>query len=602
MKLTNKQREILEAQGNLLIIGGPGSGKTTISILKAAKLLEELPCKEQKILFLSFARATISRVIEAIENEHEIPYEYKKRIEVETYHSFFWQILKSHGYLIGLPRTLSILTPANEAISLSSIRNEYGALSKLTTEERKEKKSREDLELIRLAKEDGLVCFDLFAKFTTELLQGSDRIRKLIATMYPVIILDEFQDTNADQWGLIKTLKDYCQIIALADPEQRIYDWIGADPERLNNFQEAFSPSLFDLSSANHRSIGTEIAVFGNDVLTGTFRQKKYTGIFKQHFPGNKNQAWTKLITSVLEARKRLIKSGNPSWSLAILVPTKKMTRLVAETLHSPPAGLPPISHTAAIDIEATVLSAEIIAHLLQPTNIEMHFDNLIELLVNYFLGKGGASPTKKDLTEAQRIKKAYLVYCNKKAKGQEIPKKSILANTLQTYVEICALQLSGNPDQDWRKVRTLLERGQCSRLNSIALEVRNLRLLKRGDTLRQILSEDWRKTGAYTNAHSLIQQAFVREYFATTQKPETGVIVMNMHKAKGKQFDEVIIFEGWPTIAKGKIVANLDRIVRSNIPEFDNPQTRQNFRVSITRGKSRVTILTPKNDPCILL
>jgi len=601
MELTEKQLEVLDSDGHLLVTGGPGSGKTTVSILKAAQIAERDLRPQQKVLFLSFARASVSRVVEAIEQEQSIARETRRQIEVETYHSFFWRILKAHGYLIGLPRRLDILTPPAEAIALSAIRNGFEADSKLSEQEKKDKRDTELAERKRLASEEGRICFDLFAPFVGDLLHGSERLRRLLATMYPTIILDEFQDTNAEQWHVVKALGACSKLIALADPEQRIFDFIGADPERLDHFREAFNPTEIDFSDANHRSAGTDIAKFGNDILTGKFQQENYTGVAIAGFDPFPDPAMTKLVTTTYEARTRLVTAGRPEWSLAILVPTKRMTRLVSDRFREPPAGMQAITHNAVVELEAAILGSEIIAHLLQPVATG-HIDVFVDLLCNYYQGKGGDRPTKGALKEADGLRKAYEKWCAALDAGKNPPGNSVLRATFEVYDAARAVELTGDPDKDWRGVRAVLDNGGCKRLKEVGTEVRNIRLLERGTQLRQDLAQDWRDNGSYANALSIVQLAFVQEHFATSSKPESGVVVMNMHKAKGKQFDEVIIFEGWPVRQKGKIVANLDRIVRNNDRAEVNDGSRQNFRVSVTRGRQRTTILTPNVDPCVLL
>ncbi len=599
-ELSDKKKDILAHDGHLLVKGGPGSGKTTISIIKADVLVSEALRPGQKVLFLSFARATVARVVEALDDHSKNRVQTRSRVDVDTYHAFFWRLLKTHGYLVGLPRKLEILTPPAQAIALSAIRHEFGPLKKLSDAQKAKRSERERAELQRLAFEESKVCFDMFAELVAQILGGSVKIRKLVSSAYPVIILDEFQDTNAGQWLVVQQLGIDSTLIALADEEQRIYDFIGADPDRLNHFKKRFNPGEFDLGNENHRSSGTDITRFGDDLLKGTF-SGKYQGMRLYQFPVNQNQAMAALKGQVLQARKRLIDRKTRDWSLAVLVPTKQLMREVSDAFRAGQPSMPPIDHRAAIDMEGAIVAAEIIAFLLQPRRAG-DFEAFVGLLCNFFRGKGGDDPSNKDISESLAIDKALQKAAERAKQGKEAPANSIIRPIRAGYEQCAAFKPSGDPDKDWLGIRNILAGCGCTRLAEVAEEARNVRLLDRGTQLRDALSLDWRSNGAYKNALDIVKQAFVQEHFATSTRRESGVVVMNMHKAKGKQFDEVIIFEGWPRYAKKRVVANPHRIVPGNVVGEYLTHARYNFRVSVTRARTQTTIMTPEPDPCILL
>lgn len=559
----------LACPGHALALAGPGAGKTHVALVKAQQQVASGALKPgQKVLFLSFARPTVARIVEKA--AELISPEELKHLEINTYHGFAWSILRSHGYLLNTAKPITLLPPPEAAAHFADV----GADAR-------------EQEMLRLFEKEGRLHFDLFARLVAQLFQRSDRLASIYCDAYPMVILDEFQDTNTDEWALIRQLGRHSRLIALGDPEQRIYDFRGADPRRLSEFVEVFQPQSFDFSGENHRSNGTDITVFGNDLLTDRNRGKQYTHVKIVRYGFRRNQSsHFRAKAEVLAALRRL--RNEPNTSLAVLVPSKAFMLQFSQYLSSDLDGLPELRHDVAMDAESPSLAAKVIAVLLEGGSAVALASRLVATLHTHIRGRAGnkaPAQAEMDLADAIGI---YMSTGRIRGKNREL----VVKECQRIAAKRADFILSGNPEEDWVAMRELIAMSTAPQVARVAEDARFLRLLHRGSSLRTALSEMWRMQGDYVGAEVALGEALLQEHFVAAQKEWRGLHVMTIHKAKGKEFDEVIIYEG---TFSGRIVAtkaDARRIAQSKLV----------LRVAVTRAIRRSTIVTPERDGCQFL
>lgn len=99
-----QRQSILDEAGPILVTGGPGCGKTTIALAKAQRVIEAGLKPGQTVLFLSFSRAAVARVIEA--SRTQLPKALQSKLSIQTFHSFFWEVLKAYSFA---PMPISVM-------------------------------------------------------------------------------------------------------------------------------------------------------------------------------------------------------------------------------------------------------------------------------------------------------------------------------------------------------------------------------------------------------------------------------------------------------------------------------------------------------------
>lgn len=162
----------LVCPGHALALAGPGAGKTHVALIKAQQQVASGALKPgQKVLFLSFARPTVARILEKA--AELVSPEELKHLEINTYHGFAWSILRSHGYLLNTAKVITLLPPPEAAAHFADV--DAGA---------------REQEMLRLFEEEGRLHFDLFARLVAQLFQRSVRLTNIYCDAYPMVNAD----------------------------------------------------------------------------------------------------------------------------------------------------------------------------------------------------------------------------------------------------------------------------------------------------------------------------------------------------------------------------------------------------------------------------
>ncbi len=282
VRLTKLQEEVVgHNDGALLVLAGPGSGKTRVLTERVRRLLAQ-PQQHYKVLALTFTNKAANEMVERLQDVPNI----RERAFVGTLHSFCMEVLANRGKTVGidvLPHIYESFEDRKE-ILLTAIRKDhilYGLLSagrdpkqqnillgqwlrKIAEQKNKllfaELIDDEDARKIYEAynaelRSSQAVDYDDLLLLTWRLFQERPHIADFYRRQYKYVCVDEGQDLNEAQYQLLQALcgTEYKNIMIVGDPKQAIYVFNGANPKYLDNFKKDFAAKAITLTE-NFRS------------------------------------------------------------------------------------------------------------------------------------------------------------------------------------------------------------------------------------------------------------------------------------------------------------------------------------------------------------
>jgi DNA helicase II / ATP-dependent DNA helicase PcrA len=306
-ELNPAQKAAVEAiNGPVLILAGPGSGKTRVITHRVAYLIRVVGVNPRRIMAVTFTNKAAREMEERL---NKLVSASVKDLTLGTFHAICARILRQDGQAIGIDKKfviyddddqISLLKRSLQDLALDPKQFAPRALQSVISNAKSQMLLPSDLSTRSYFEEVTQRVYERYQELLTAsaALDFDDLLMKAVLLFrrdpdilaryqarYLHIQVDEFQDTNLVQYELMKQLAGkYRNICVVGDPDQSIYSWRSADIRNILNFEKDFPDAKVVLLEQNYRS--TQLILDAASHVISANKQRKPKGLWTENEKG----------------------------------------------------------------------------------------------------------------------------------------------------------------------------------------------------------------------------------------------------------------------------------------------------------------------------
>ncbi|MEO0965683.1 MAG: UvrD-helicase domain-containing protein, partial [Planctomycetota bacterium] len=367
--LTEPQQEaVTHVDGPLLVLAGPGSGKTRVITHRVAFLVRECGVAPWNVLAITFTNKAAAEMRERL---HRLLTDRQaKALQVSTFHALCAKLIRIYADRLGLPPGYSIYDTADQKAAVKQALTDLEintknfppaqVLGRISDAKNKlvgpdhYAQSAADFYARTVAKaykkyadilqRNGALDFDDLLMKTVELCKQHPEVLAELQQRYQYVLVDEYQDTNHAQFMIASAIAaGHKNIMATGDPDQSIYGWRGADLNNILDFEAHYPDANLVRLEQNYRS--TKAILHAADTLIQNNTKRKHKALWTDNHPGEPIDVAT-LTDEHAEAqhvvdtfRQRHEEDGVPWAGMAVFYRINSLSRVAEDAFRN--AGVP---------------------------------------------------------------------------------------------------------------------------------------------------------------------------------------------------------------------------------------------------------------------